>query len=61
MIFSQLFVHIDIRKKIGWDAYDNLCCGLHRYAIHLYSRKTAVFYLHKLLLYEVGTEKGKLV
>ena len=34
-----------------------ICCGLHRYDIHLHSGKTAVFYMHKLLLYEVGTEK----
>ena len=34
-----------------------ICCSLHRYAINLYSGKTAVFYMHKLLLYEVGIEK----
>ena len=34
-----------------------ICCGLHRDDIHLYSGKTAVFYMHRLLLYEVGTEK----
>ena len=33
------------------------CYGLHRYVIHLHSGTPAVFYMNKLLLYEVGTEK----
>ena len=57
MRFSLLFVDIDIRNKNKLDGVHMICCGLHRYAIHLYSGKTAVFYMHKILLYEVGTEK----
>ena len=59
MRFSQLFGHIDIRNKINLDGVHILGCGLHRYDINLQSGKTAVFYMHKLLMYEVGTEKGQ--
>ena len=57
MRFPQLFGHIDICNKINLDWVHMICCGLHRDDIHLHSGKTAVFYMHKLLLYEVGTEK----
>ena len=48
---------MDIRNKTKLEGVHTICCGLHRYAIYLYSGKTAVFYMHTLLLYEVGTEK----
>ena len=57
MRYSQLFVHIDIHNKNNVDGVHLICCGLHMYVIHLYSGKNAVFYMHKLLLHEVGTEK----
>ena len=61
MRFSPIFGHIDIRNNFVLDGVHNImvCCGLHRYDINLHSGKTAVFDMHKLLLYEVGAEKGK--
>ena len=39
------------------DGVHVICCDLRGYDLYLHSGKNAVFYMHRLLLYEVGTGK----
>ena len=58
MRFSQLFGHVDIRNNNTLDGVHIICCGLHRYDMHMHLGEIRSF-LHAQITSVQGRDRKK--